>query len=70
MSVVYIAIIYKKLIKIVYIESLENLGCNFFALKKPCRKHTNTYRGLKVTRKHSAHAGLDSTRVNISLNTT
>ena len=46
-----------------YIDSWENLGCNFFCTKKiPCRKHTDAHRGLKVARKHSARAGPDSTR--------
>ena len=45
-----------------YIESWENLGCNFFCTKKiPCRKHTDAYRGLKLASEYSVHAGPDST---------
>ena len=40
---------------------LGNSGCNFFAPKKPCKKHNNAYRGLKVARKYLARAVPDST---------
>ena len=44
-----------------YIESKENLGCNFFALKNTCRKHTDAYRGIKAAQKYSARVGPDRT---------
>ena len=49
-----------------YIESKDNLGCNFFHLKKPCGKHTDAYRGLKAAPRYLARTGPNSTS-NINL---
>ena len=44
-----------------YIESWGEMGCNFLNLEiRPCRNHTNAYRGLRVALGYLARAGPDS----------
>ena len=54
------------MIKIHLYRVLGTLGCNFFFLNtKPCRNHTNAYRGIKLAPGYLAHASPYSTIVDI-----